>query len=89
MKQKNVASVDASSGLASLAQQLDGALYLPSDEGWDAARTAWQLAVDQHPEAVVEAAGAPTSSPRLSRQACSASASRGRPPDITPHPWKT
>ena len=58
MNDEFLASVDAASGLAALAKQLDGGLYLPSDDGWDAARTAWQLEVDQRPAAVVEAAGA-------------------------------
>lgn len=58
MKEKILASVDAPADLAALAQQLEGTVYLPSDEGWDAARAAWQLAVDQRPAAVVEAAGA-------------------------------
>ena len=32
------------------------ALTLPGDEGWDAARQAWNLAVDQHPAAVAHPA---------------------------------
>ena len=32
-----------------------GAVFLPGDEGWDAARQAWNLAVDQRPAAVVYA----------------------------------
>ena len=32
--------------------QLTGELFTPADEGWDAARAAWNLAVDQRPECV-------------------------------------
>ncbi|MGW6495800.1 FAD-binding protein [Nonomuraea angiospora] len=41
-----------------LARYLDGALILPGDPGWDAGRSAWQLAVDQRPAAVVLARSA-------------------------------
>ena len=37
---------------------LDGEVILPSDPEWDAARTAWNLAADQHPVAVVFAESA-------------------------------
>jgi FAD/FMN-containing dehydrogenase len=39
--------------------KIDGRLAVPSDPGWDAARGAWNLAVDQRPTAValVESAG--------------------------------
>jgi FAD/FMN-containing dehydrogenase len=33
--------------------QITGELVLPGESGWDAARLAWNLAVDQHPAAVV------------------------------------
>jgi hypothetical protein len=36
-----------------LDQLIDGQVLGPDDRGWDAARTAWQLNVDQHPAAVV------------------------------------
>ncbi|MGW6504973.1 FAD-binding protein [Nonomuraea angiospora] len=39
--------------LEHLRPRLNGALILPGDPGWDAARSAWQLAVDQRPAAVV------------------------------------
>lgn len=39
-------------GLPELAGQLRGRLATPSDADWDAARTAWNLAVDQRPVAV-------------------------------------
>jgi len=32
--------------------QLTGEFFGPADEGWDAARSAWNLAVDQHPDFV-------------------------------------
>jgi hypothetical protein len=43
------------------ARQLDGVrgrVVLPDDAGWDEARRAWNLSVDQRPAAVVEVAGA-------------------------------
>ena len=33
--------------------RLDGAVVAPGDDGWDAARGSFNLAVDQRPEAVV------------------------------------
>ena len=36
----------------------DGAVHLPGDPGFDAARMAWNLAVDQHPAAVAHPADA-------------------------------
>ena len=41
-----------------LALDVDGDVVRPGDEGWDAARAAWHLAVDQRPAAVVLAATA-------------------------------
>ncbi|MFI6427827.1 FAD-binding oxidoreductase [Promicromonospora sp. NPDC050880] len=41
---------------ATLRAELDGSLFLPGEDGWDEARQAWQLTVDQRPEAVVAAA---------------------------------
>ena len=38
---------------AALRVSLDGDLHLPGEPGWDEARAAWTLAVDQHPAAVV------------------------------------
>lgn len=38
--------------LGSLRDKLQGDLVLPTDAGWDEARTAWNLAVDQRPAAV-------------------------------------
>jgi len=46
----------ASSVLDRLAVDLNGTLVRPIDPGWDTARLAWQLAVDQRPAAVVVAA---------------------------------
>jgi FAD/FMN-containing dehydrogenase len=42
--------------LALLDSRLAGSLLIPGDPDWDAARTAWNLAVDQRPAAVVIAA---------------------------------
>jgi FAD/FMN-containing dehydrogenase len=41
---------------ARLRAELDGRLVLPGEPGWDEARQAWQLVVDQRPDAVVIAA---------------------------------
>jgi FAD/FMN-containing dehydrogenase len=38
--------------LAALATTLEGSVLLPGDAGWDDARQAWNLAVDQHPSAI-------------------------------------
>jgi hypothetical protein len=48
----------ATAALDTLAERLDGDLYRPGDDGWDEARTAWNLAADQHPVAVVAAESA-------------------------------
>jgi FAD/FMN-containing dehydrogenase len=48
----------SSSILERLRTSLDGELVLPSDPTWDEARTAWNLAVDQRPAAVVLAESA-------------------------------
>ena len=40
-------------GLRDLGTGLAGSVVLPGDEGWEAARQAWNLAVDQRPVAVV------------------------------------
>jgi FAD/FMN-containing dehydrogenase len=42
--------------LRDLAADLTGTLVLPSDRGWDDARRAWNLAIDQRPAAVAEPA---------------------------------
>ena len=39
--------------LHDLAGQIAGEVVVPGDETWDAARRAWNLAVDQRPVAVV------------------------------------
>jgi len=41
--------------VAALAGQLEGSVLLPGEPGWDDARAAWNLAIDQHPAAVVRA----------------------------------
>jgi FAD/FMN-containing dehydrogenase len=40
-------------GIESLRDQLDGVVVLPGEDGWDAARMAWNVAVDQRPAMVV------------------------------------
>lgn len=42
--------------LRGLAAAMAGRLVTPADDGWDAARQAWNLTVDQHPAAVAEVA---------------------------------
>ncbi len=42
-----------SGSLRELGAQLAGEVVLPGDDGWDAARSAWNLSVDQRPVAVV------------------------------------
>jgi FAD/FMN-containing dehydrogenase len=39
-------------GLQALSAAIDGQLYVPGDSGYDAARTPWNVAVDQRPAAV-------------------------------------
>jgi FAD binding domain/Berberine and berberine like len=48
--------LEIETGLDALACRLDGDVVRPGDPGWDTARQARQLAVDQRPEAVVRAA---------------------------------
>jgi FAD/FMN-containing dehydrogenase len=45
-------SIDTLADLRMLRASLDGPVFAPGDPGWDAARTSWQLAVDQCPAAV-------------------------------------
>jgi FAD/FMN-containing dehydrogenase len=52
------ASTIPDDALARLATDLDGTLVRPGDAGWDDARAAWQLAVDQQPAAVILAGSA-------------------------------
>lgn len=49
-------TTDPADALARLAAELDGRLVTPADPDWDRARSAWNLAVDQRPAAVVVAA---------------------------------
>lgn len=44
--------------LEPLRSAVTGTVLVPGDDGWDAGRQAWNLAVDQHPAAVVFADGA-------------------------------
>jgi FAD/FMN-containing dehydrogenase len=65
-----MSTIASSSQLASLAQTLEGKVVLPEDAGFDAARTAWNLAVDQQPSAVVfpESAADVVAAVRLARE---------------------
>jgi FAD/FMN-containing dehydrogenase len=42
---------------AKLGAAIDGEIHRPGEPGWDAARSAWNLAVDQHPDLVAMPAG--------------------------------
>ena len=46
------------SDVAALRSRVDGSVVLPGDENWDAARQAWNLAVDQRPAVVALPASA-------------------------------
>jgi FAD binding domain/Berberine and berberine like len=48
--------IDALRGLEPLRERLSGALVGPGERGWDSARQAWNLAVDQRPAGVLLAA---------------------------------
>ena len=45
--------MSSTNALRALGDQMRGDVVLPGDSGWDAARSAWNLAVDQRPVAVV------------------------------------
>jgi FAD/FMN-containing dehydrogenase len=45
-------STSLASNIQDLRKSVAGEIALPGDRGWDAARQAWNLAVDQHPVAV-------------------------------------
>ena len=48
-----MATEPAGLDLRAVGAALTGDVVLPADEGWDQARQAWNLAVDQRPVAVV------------------------------------
>ncbi|MBV8948798.1 MAG: FAD-binding oxidoreductase [Solirubrobacterales bacterium] len=50
--QRRIQAVSAASDLRSLRAAMAGTVVGPADAGWDAARQAWALAVDQQPAAV-------------------------------------
>ncbi|WP_240665828.1 FAD-binding oxidoreductase [Agromyces sp. LHK192] len=52
-RRTDVSALSLREALALLASRLDGDLSIPGDPGFDSARTAWNLAVDQRPAAVV------------------------------------
>ena len=47
----------AAADLDQLGATLEGDLFKPGDAGWDAARQAWNLVADQHPDAVAVVSG--------------------------------
>jgi hypothetical protein len=46
-------STGVTTNLEDLRDRMAGEIVLPNDSGWDAARQAWNLSVDQRPVAVV------------------------------------
>jgi FAD/FMN-containing dehydrogenase len=54
----NVTTIDAPRGIASLSEALTGPVSLPGDDGWDAARQAYNLVLDQQPAAIAFPASA-------------------------------
>jgi len=48
-----IRTADETTEAAALRDLVDGHVVLPGDDGWDLARQAWNLAVDQQPAAVV------------------------------------
>ena len=48
-----ISSSSSSIGIEGLRDRLDGVAVLPGEDGWDIARMAWNLAVDQRPAMVV------------------------------------
>jgi FAD/FMN-containing dehydrogenase len=65
-----MSTIASTSQLAGLAPTLEGKVVLPEEAGFDAARTAWNLAVDQQPSAVVfpESAADVAAAVRLARE---------------------
>jgi hypothetical protein len=58
MTRTTISTAEETAGVGVLRDLLDGEVVLPSDADWDAARQAWNLAVDQRPAAVVFAESA-------------------------------
>ncbi len=77
-----------SSDVATLRDALIGSVVLPGDDGWDAARQAWNLAVDQRPAFVaLPESAADVAGDRGLRPRPAACASRCRAPATTPPRW--
>src|SRR5215469_2339483 len=62
--------ITSRSQITDLAPSLEGKVVLPDEAGFDAARQAWSLAVDQRPSAVVfpESAAEVAAAARLARE---------------------
>ena len=58
MTRTTISTAEETAGVGVLRDLLDGEVVLPGDADWDAARQAWNLAVDQRPAAVVFAESA-------------------------------
>ena len=54
----NTTDITAGRGLEALRAAIAGQVFLPGEAGYDQARQAWNLAVDQRPAVVVEAGSA-------------------------------
>ena len=54
----NTTDITAGRGLEALRAAIAGQVFVPGEAGYDQARQAWNLAVDQRPAVVVEAGSA-------------------------------
>ena len=54
----NTTGITAGRGLEALRAAIAGRVFVPGEAGYDQARRAWNLAVDQRPDVVVEAGSA-------------------------------
>ena len=54
----NTTGITAGRGLEALRAAIAGRVFVPGEAGYDQARRAWNLAVDQRPAVVVEAGSA-------------------------------
>jgi FAD/FMN-containing dehydrogenase len=57
MNLRNGDEMTITSDIERLRTSISGRVFAPGDEGWDAARQAWNLAVDQRPAAIAYAGG--------------------------------
>jgi hypothetical protein len=65
----NIKDTNAGRDLEALRAAIAGQVFVPGQAGYDQARQAWNLAVDERPSVVVAAGSAPTWSRRSSTPA--------------------